>query len=67
VGTEAFSGAAGPLSYTLIHAFIDQIGGRIAINEANGGTWSITFEASRTDGGDRPAAPGSLLMSGTGL
>lgn len=65
MGAEAFSGAAGPLSYTLIHAFVDQIGGHIAISEADGGTWSITFEASRSESGDRPGAPVSLLMSGT--
>lgn len=64
MGAEAFSGAAGPLSYTLIHAFVDQIGGRIAISEAEGGTWSITFEANRPEGSERSGAPASLLMSG---
>jgi two-component sensor histidine kinase/PAS domain-containing protein len=65
IGTEAFSSAAGPLSYTLIHAFIDQIGGRLATNEGDGGTWLITFTASQTDGG-RPAPGGSYLMSVNG-
>jgi two-component sensor histidine kinase/PAS domain-containing protein len=64
IGTDALSSAAGPLSYTLIHAFVDQIGGRLATGEgASGSTWTITFPISQSVGGDRPAPGGSYSMS----
>jgi two-component sensor histidine kinase len=67
IGAEAFSATAGPLSYTLIHAFVDQIGGRLTMNEAEGGTWLITFMASHSDGGSRPSSGGFLMSVGGGL
>jgi len=64
IGSEAFSSAAGPLSYTLIHAFVDQIGGKLSTNEGDGGTWLIAFAANQTDGASRPAPSGYLMSVG---
>jgi two-component sensor histidine kinase/PAS domain-containing protein len=58
IGINAFAGAAGPLSYTLIHAFVDQIGGQLAISDEDGGTWLITFQPSNSNGAGRPANGG---------
>jgi len=63
IAVDAFSGTAGPLSYTLIHAFVDQIGGRLTISDADGGTWLISFVADHVNGGTRPSSGGGLLMS----
>jgi hypothetical protein len=46
------------LSYTLIHAFVDQIGGQLAISDEDGGTWLITFQPSNSNGAGRPANGG---------
>ncbi|MEO8558572.1 MAG: histidine kinase dimerization/phosphoacceptor domain -containing protein [Rhodospirillales bacterium] len=62
IGSDAFAGAAGPLSSTLIHAFVDQIGGRLSTKQTETGTWLISFAANQSSG-TRPAPSGSYLMA----
>ena len=63
IGVNAFAGAAGPLSYTLIHAFVEQIGGQLAISDNDGATWLITFQPSNASGAGRAANGGYHSMS----